>query len=224
MKTARFFIAIALLGMATTMQAQLSDKQVKERQAALQKSKADLDAEASLLAQKEARKLQKQGWEVSPGALPMEKQLDKSYALQQEYDETLFPKYFYGEGRSTGQNYDAAKMQATELAKIGVVTQIQTELTALVETNVATKQLSPEEAVTVTNSVMAAKELISQSLGRYLPVVELHRTLKNKNTEVLVRIAYNSKMAKAAAKAAAREDLEKQGGGLMQKCNDVLGW
>ncbi len=224
MKMRRFFIVMVLLTTVTTMQAQLSEQQIKERREALQKSKTELDEQSSNLAKKEAKKLSKKGWKATPGALPIEKQLDKSYAYQMEYDENLFPKYFNGEGMSTGENYDAAKMQATELAKIQVATQIQTELTALIETNVATKQITAEEAVTVTKSVMAAKELISQRLGRYIPVVELYRTLPNKNKEVLVRIVYNSKMAKEAAKAAARERLEKEGDQLQKKLDELLGW
>lgn len=73
-------------------------------------------------------------------------------------------------------------------------------------------------------SVSAGKSLISQSIGRVIPVVECYRTLSNKNKEVLVRIAYNSKMAKAAAKNAVREDLEKRGDDLHNKLDQLLGW
>ena len=224
MKKVKFLMIAMLFGMTTNMQAQLTEEQVKERKETLSKTKSELEKESTKLAMNEARKLEKQGWTVSPGALPIEKQLDKSYALLSEYDENLFPKYFSGEGMSTGENYDAAKMQATELAKIQVATKIQTELTALIETNVATKQITAEEAVSVTKTVIAAKELISQRLGRYIPVVELYRTLPNKNKEVMVRIVYNEKMAKAAAKAAAREELEKQGDKLQQKLDELIGW
>ena len=47
---------------------------------------------------------------------------------------------------SIGGNYDAAKMQALELAKQNLAGQIQTEITALIENTVANKQLSAEEA------------------------------------------------------------------------------
>lgn len=224
MKMIRLLVVTALLGVTTAVQAQLSEKEVKQRKEMMQKPRSLLDQEASLLAQKEAKKLKKKGWQTAPGALPLEKMLDKSYELQMEYEDNLLPKYFYGEGLSTGENYDAAKMQAIELAKIQVVTQIQTELTALIETNVGTKQISAEEAVTATQTVMAAKELISQNLGRYMPVVEAYRVLRNKNKEVLVRIAYNNEMAKAAAKAAARKQLEDRGDQLQQKLDELLGW
>ena len=88
----------------------------------------------------------------------------------------------------------------------------------------ANNQLGAEEAATVTKSVMAAKNLISQSIGRTITVVELYRTLNNKNKEVLVRIAYNGEMAKAAAKKAMREELEQKGNDLHEKLDSLLGW
>ena len=154
----------------------------------------------------------------------MEKQLDKSYLMQQECDEDLFPKYLMGVAMSIGENYDAAKMQALELAKQNLAGQIQTEVTALIENTVANKQLQPEEAASVVQSVSAGKNLISQSIGRVLTVVEVYRTVGNRNKEVLVRIAYNAEMAKAAAKQAIREDLEKKGEDLHNKLDQLLGW
>ena len=57
-----------------------------------------------------------------------------------------------------------------------------------------------------------------------IPVVECYRTLRNKNKEVLVRIAYNSKMSKQAAKDAAHKALEEQGEALQDKLDKLLGW
>lgn len=187
-------------------------------------SKTELNEKASKAARKEAKSLKKDGWQTAPGALPLEKQLDKSYMMQMEFDEDMFPKYLMGEAMSIGSNYDAAKMQALELAKQNLAGQIQTEVTALIENTVANEQLDAEQAASVTRSVMASKNLISQSIGRTITVVEVYRTLKNKNKEVLVRIAYNSEMAKKAALKAVKEDLEKKGDELHNKLDELLGW
>ena len=154
----------------------------------------------------------------------MEKQLDKSYTMQMEYDNDMFPKYLMGEAMSIGENYDAAKMQALELAKQNLAGQIQTEVTALIENTVANKQLQPEEAASVIQSISAGKNLISQSIGRVITVVEVYRSTNNKNKEVLVRIAYNSDMAKKAAKEAIRSDLDKKGEDMQKKLDELLGW
>ena len=224
MKKVILFIAVSLLVGTSTSYAQLTKEQRKERNEILKASKAELNAKASKAARKEAKTLAKEGWKTAPGALPLDKQLDKSYTMQMEYDEDMFPKYLMGEAMSIGENYDAAKMQALELAKQNLAGQIQTEVTALIENTVANKQLQPEEAASVVQSISAGKSLISQSIGRVITVVEAYKTVSNKNKEVLVKIAYNADMAKQAAKKAIRDDLEKKGEDLQNKLDELLGW
>ena len=195
----------------------------KERKEIKKMSRSELNEKASKDARKEAKQLKKEKWTTAPGALPLEKQLDRSYLMQIEYDENMYPKYLMGEAMSIGENYDGAKMQALELAKQNLAGQIQTEVTALIENSVANNQLEAEEAATVTKSVLAAKNLISQSIGRTITVVEAYRTLPNKNKEVLVRIAYNGEMAKAAAKKAIRDNLGKEAENLHGKLDKLLG-
>lgn len=209
---------------AMPMVAQSGSDTWKERKELRKMSREALKEKASKDARKEAKSLTKEGWQAAPGALPVERQLDRSYMMQQEFDDDMFPKYLMGEGMSIGENYDGAKMQALELAKQNLAGQIQTEITALVENNVANKQLSADDAATVTQTVMGSKNFISQSIGRVINVVELYRTKKNGNKEVLVRIAYNSAMAKEAAKQAVRSDLEGKGEALIDQLDKAMGW
>jgi hypothetical protein len=225
MKTMKVLLAVLMLSIAgSNVQAQITKEQLKERKELKKLSKKDLNTRATKAARKEAKRLAKEGWKAAPGALPLDKQLDRSYLMQQEFDEDLFPKYLMGEAMSIGENYDAAKMQALELAKQNLAGQIQTEVTALIENTVSNNQLEAEEAASVTKMVSAAKNLISQNIGRVIPVVEVYRTLENKNKEVRVYIAYNSKMAKAAAKKAIRDELVKEGDELQKKLDERLGW
>lgn len=197
---------------------------VKERQELAKASKKELNEKASKAARKEAKRLSKDGWKTTPGALPIEKQLDRSYMMQMEYDPDGFPKYIMAEAMSTGGNYDAAKMQSLELAKQNLAGQIQTEVTALIENTVANEQMDQGEAASITRSVAASKNLISQSIGRVVPVVETYRAVNGNNREVLVRIAYSMDMAKAAAKRAVKKELEERGDSLHNKLDQLLGW
>lgn len=224
MRKVIIIITVCLLSGTTMCYAQLSEEQIKERTEVFNASKEQLNEKASKVAHAEAKKLKKAGWETTPGALPIEKQLDKSYLMQYEYDKEMYPKYIMGEGMSIGGNYDGAKMQALELAKQNLAGQIRTEVTALVENTVANEQMSAEDAASVTRSISAGKNLISQSIGRTLPVVELYRTLKNGNKEVMVRIAYNGEMAKKLAKDAIRKQLAKEGEEKQKKLDELLGW
>ena len=196
---------------------------IKERQEVQKLAKKDLKAKVDKNTRKEAKRLKKEGWQVKPGALPLEKQLERSYLMQYEFDANLFPKYIMGEASSVGENYDAAKVAANSLAVTNLAGNIQTEVTALLENTVANKQLSPEEAASISETVMSSKNLISQSIGRTVPVMECFRINSKKNHEVLVRIAYNSEMAKEAAKKAVREELEKKGQNLHEQLDKALG-
>lgn len=217
-------VATALIVACNIVLAQDAKEIRKERAEIRKLAKTELNARVGKVVKKEAKRLAKEGWEVKPGALPLEKQLERVYLMQSEYDENLFPKYIMGEASSVGENYDAAKTAATSLAITNLAGQIQTKVTALVENTVGNKQLSAEEAASITESVMASKNLISQSIGRTIPAMECYRINKKKNIEVLVRLAYNAEMAKAAAKKAVREELEKKGNNLHEQLDKVLGF
>ena len=224
MKKTIIMMSICLFVGTSITRAQLTSEQKKERKEIVKSSKSQLNEKATKAARNEAKKLKKEGWETAPGALPIEKQLDKSYLMQYEYDEDMYPKYIMGEGMSVGGNYDGAKMQAMELAKQNLAGQIQTEVTALIENTVANEQMSADDAATLTRSISTGKNLISQSIGRTIVVMEIYRTLKNRNKEVLVRIAYNGDMAKKLAKDAIQKQMSKEGEDQQKKLDELLGW
>lgn len=219
-------VAMALIvACSATFAEQSEQKEIrKERQQIAKLAKKELNEKVTKATKKEAKRLKKEGWVVSPGALPLEKQLERSYLMEFEYDENLFPKYIMANAQSIGENYDAAKTAATSLAITNLAGQIQTEVTALVENTVANQQLSAGDAASITETVMASKNLISQSIGRVITVVECYRELKNGNKEVMVRLAYNGEMAKEAAKKAVRAELEKKGQNLHEQLDKVLGF
>lgn len=223
-KTIIGFVALLMISVSGIGYAQTTKEQRKERQEIAKASKKELNEKASKAARKEAKRLSKEGWKTAPGALPLEKQLDKSYGMQYQYDADGFPQYIMAEAMSTGGNYDAAKMQALELAKQNLAGQIQTEITSLIENTVANEQMDQSQAASITRSVMAAKNLISQSIGRVVTVVETYRVVNGNNREVLVRIAYSQDMAKAAAKKAVKKELEERGDSLHNKLDELLGW
>ena len=198
---------------------------MKERKEMQKFTKDQLKEKVSKSTQKEAKTLQKQGWKVSPGSLPLDKQLERAYQMQYELDmETGFPKYIQGTALSSGATYDAAKMQAMNLAKIELAGNIASEVGALIDSRVSNNELGKTEAESASESVMAAKSLIQQKIGRTIPVVEVYRDLKNKNKEVRVVILYSSDMAKAAAKEAIREEMTKKSDKLADQLDEILGF
>ena len=220
----KLIFTLILCAVASSVVVAQTRENFEERKELRKLSKAELNTKATKDARKEAKRLQKEGWMPAPGALPLDKQVDRSFLMQMEYDDDMFPKYLMAQSMSIGSNYDAAKMQAIELAKLDLAGQINTEIAALVENSVSNNQLEAEEAASVTKSVSESMSRIQGNIGRVITVLEVYRTLKNKNKEVMVRIAYNSSMAKAAAKKAIQEDLATQGEELRNKLDEVLGW
>ena len=222
MKKAIFVIMTMLMACNISL-AQTSVEIIRERQWLAKQTKKELEAKVSKDIKQEAKRLKKEGWVVSPGALPLEKQLERSYLMQYEYDENLFPKYIMASAQSIGENYDAAKTTAVSLAKTNLAEQIQTEVTVLIENIVTNQQLAAEDALSLTETIKTSKSLINQSIGHVVTVVECYRVLDNKNREVLIRIAYDGKMAKEAAKRVLRQELERKGEKLRKELDQALG-
>lgn len=199
------------------------DQIMKDRKEIARMTKSELDARASKSARKEAKKYERDGWQVAPGQLPLEKQLDRTYRMQLEFNEDLLPKYIMSEAMTIGESYDAAKLQAMELAKLNLAGQMQSQIVALVENEVSNEQLPKEEAASVTRTVMASKNMIAQRLGRVITVIECYRVKSGKNKEVRVQIACTSDMAMQSAKTAVRDELEKKGEKLSAKLDSLLG-
>lgn len=193
----------------------------KERQKIEKQASKELNAKASKDARKEAKNLKKQGWKVSPGALPLEKMLDKAYIMQYEYDDDMLPKYAMGEGMSKGTNYDGAKFQALEVAKINLANQLQTELTSIIENTLGNTQSTG--IASEVKSILASKNLVQQSLGRVQPVVEAYRE-DGKNVQVMVRVFYSTELAKQQLVKSLTKELEDRGNTLHDKLDDLLGW
>jgi len=219
MKTIRLITTLLLMAMTVSVSAQ--SESVKQQK--LRRTRAELKDEASRLAQKEAKRLIKEDWQVSPGALPLERQLDRSYMYQEDFDDEMNPRYIIGEGRSVAENFSAAHIQAQELARLDIAGKmIGSEATALVDNLVANKMLAADQAASVTTTMMENKTVYSQKLGRLQVVFEVNRTLKNNNKEVMVRLVTKADGIREMAKEAVRAELERQGVKMSEELKAIL--
>ena len=171
--------------------------------------KKDLSSRPIKMARKEAKQLEKEGYYVAPGALPMAKQLEKAYIKQYQDNEDGYPKYIVATGNSIGETQTAAKIQANATAKLELAGTIQTRIAALIENSIVNQQLNNEDAASVTKTVAASKNIIAQELGRVLPLVEIYKKI-GKNVESSIRVAYDSEIAKEKAKQVIRKSLEEE--------------
>lgn len=219
---------VMFLAMGTMGSYAQSTKEYKSKYKArkeLMKMDKDFNNEkASKDAKKMAKTMKKEGWLVAPGGMPLEKQIDRSMLFQnQTEDDLLTPKYVWGDATSTAENYDAGKMQALEIARVNLVSSIESQMTQIIDHNRDNKQLKANDAASVISSLGKAKTIVSQKLGQTIPVIEVYRKLKNGNIEVRVQTFYSMDMAREIAKEAIREKLLEEGKQLDQALDQLIG-
>lgn len=216
MKHASLFIIIFMLGVFASTWTTPAYADKEDRQLARQIKK-----KAVKNARKEARRFKRKKWYVAPGALPMDKQVQKAWELQYMEDEHGYPLYIVATGNSVAETQSAAKLQAMELAKLELAGLVQTNVAALIENSVANSQLNNEEAASVTKTVAASKNIIAQEIGRVITMFEIYKKI-DKNVEASVRIGYNTEIAIETAKKTIRRKLEEETEILHEKLDKLL--
>lgn len=206
------FVLVAAVSVPSTMAAKDPVK----------KAKKEIKKKAIKEARKEARRLKRKDWYVSPGALPLPKQVEKSWQRQYLEDENGYPQYIVATGNSVAESQSAAKLQATELAKLELAGLVQSNIAALIENSVANNQLSREEAASVTKTVAASKNIIAQEIGRVIVMFEIYREVGDANIESSVRVGYDTRLAHEAGIKAIKKNLEDDTERLHQKLDKLL--
>lgn len=195
-------------------------KQLRKQEKVLNK---DLKEKAIKDARKEAKKLTKEGFKTPVGKLPLDKQLENAWQKQVETTPDGTPFWYIASSRAVGANQSSAALQATNAAKIDLAGQIQTKVSQLIEAKVANDDMGQEEAASLSSVVANSKSVISATLGRVVPLVEVYKTLPNKNVEVMVTLGYSLEAANKVAISAVRAELAKKSEDLAKEL-DKLGY
>ena len=171
----------------------------------------------------EAKRLAKEGYAVPLGQLPMDKQLENSWQAAYELTPEGLPYYIISSQKGVAANYTAAQMQAMNAAKMDIAGQIQTMVNQVIETKVASNELSKNDAQSLTSFVSTSKNIISNTLGRVVKLVEVYREPKRSNTvEVMVTLAYSSEVAQKEALKAMKESLTQEDVELMSQIDKLV--
>lgn len=151
-----------------------------------------------------------EGWKVAPGNSTMAEQI----IMQKEYAKKVNnegePLYVFGESTAVGQTFKAAQLSVMRGVKMNALEQLDTEITAIIQNDLANKQQNLDKAVSVDKVLNRTKEVISNRLPRGIKVVTVYRELKTKNVEVRAMYAYNYDKVHDMIAAAASEALEKE--------------
>jgi hypothetical protein len=167
-----------------------------------------LAEKASKEATKEAKKMQKDGWSVAPGSVALDKIIQNAWMKQLMVDDNGNPRYIYADGNAVAETKSAAEMQAMELGKLQLAGMLQSKVNSLISANVGNAQLSTQEAATVTEVVLSAKNQIAVELGYVDPTFKLFRNIGKDKVEVQVRLFYDTKQSMEKAVKIIRKELQ----------------
>ena len=209
------FTAVMMMIAAVDASAQVASKQQRKQ---IQKHEKVLNKamkkKAIKAARKEAKSLKKQGYMTLLGQLPLDKQLENSWQASYELDVQGYPYYIMSTQKATAANYTAAQLQAMNAAKTDIAGQIETRINQVIETKVTSNEFARNEANSLTSFVATSKNIISNTLGRVIKLVEIYREPKRtKVVEVQVTLAYNAEIAtkeaiNAIPKSVSADDVE----------------
>lgn len=219
MKTFKTFMAAAMFASAmiialpSAAQSDLTKKEKKEISKDIKASNKDLYKKPEKLVKKEAKKLTKEGWKTMD--LPIQKQLERTYERLWQTDDYGYDKYISKTIEVVGQSYSAALRMAENNAKLGIASDMGTLVQSLAQLSVANKELTPEQAVSVSQSVEKVKLIVNEKLGRVITSTTLYK-MNRDVYRVRVTVLYSQEAALQAAQAAAQQALKED-----MKVNDA---
>jgi hypothetical protein len=167
-----------------------------------------LAGKASKEATKESKKMQKEGWGVAPGSVALEKIIENAWMKQLMVDDNGNPRFIYADGNAVAETKSAAEMQAMELGKLQLAGMLQSKVNSLISANVGNAQLTTQDAATVTEVVLSAKNQIAVELGYVDPTFKLFRNIGKDKVEVQVRLFYDTRQSMEKAVKIIRKELQ----------------
>lgn len=206
-----FICSLVLLFAYSTVDAQSSDKALKK----------DLKAKVEKDCRKTAKKLEKEGWKVMPGKLPLERQIQDSRYAELDKDKNGEKMYFTGTHKTIGGNYSAAKKIADDRARTELAGHISATISELIKGKLSSTDYGDKDIEVIDEFVSANKNLVSVALQGVFPVLEIYRE-KDDKTEVQVMVKTNAAEALKLAKKAYRDKLYQQSADLAKELDQLL--
>ena len=218
------FTAMMMMFVAVDASAQVATnkqrRQVAKHEQVLNKQ---MKKKAIKSARKEAKRLTKEGYTTFIGQLPLDKQLENSWQAAYEIDAYGNPYYIMSTQKAVASNFTAAQLQAMNAAKTDIAGQLETMINQVIETKVSSNEMGRNEANSLSTFVATSKNIVSNTLGRVIKLVEIYREPKRtKNVEVQVTVAYNAEIATREALKALKQSLTMEDVELMKELDKLI--
>lgn len=204
--------------------AKLTKGGLKERREIKKEAIKSIDVKASKESQKEAKKLEKDGWKAMPGSLPLTAQLDRQQLINLDRDEETDDLiYITGRGIADSDRLQGAYFEARDAARNDLIANISAKVASLIKSERGNKVIS-SQATSISKALASSKTFMEERLTNTEDVFTVYRQNGRDSYTVQVVTAYKLDQALKAAKEAIGKELEQQGDELSKELDSLLNW
>jgi hypothetical protein len=193
------------------------------------------DLKAIKVARQEARKREKQGWDVAPGGIPMAKAFENAWELELEERSNGSLRYITATGSAVAGTKSAGDQAAMTAARNELAAALGAKVSELIETKRANDQIDQKTANTLDKTISNSKSLIQAELTQIKTGYKIYKKVYSEvdrkgrplpdakeNVQVEVKIFYDQEEAMKVAQKVIRKELEKESDELGKQLDDIL--
>ncbi len=208
---------------------------VSSQSFAQKKDVRNKDLKAIKIANREAKKREKQGWDVPPGSIPMAKAFERAWEYELATNPNGTPMYIIATGNATSGSKSAGDQAAMTAARNELAGALGAKVSELIETKRANDQIDQKTANTLDKTVSNSKTLIQAELNQVITGYKIYRDVSDQvdkkgrpvagaktNVQVEVKIFYNQEEAMKIAQKIIKKELEKESDELGKQLDDIL--
>ena len=195
---------------------------VTEAQGATKEEKKALTEKVVKQCRKDAKKMEKEGWKIIPGKLPLERQLERSQLAQLKTTDKGESFYFIGSANVKGGNYTIAKQMADNNAKAEIVRNISEAIASKMTQEFANLDLGEDEMEMNKEFIAATKAVASLTLQGVEYLTEIYREVSNGVVEAQVVVAVPQEKAYQSAKEVIKSELKAKSSQYLKDLDKVL--
>jgi len=200
--------------------AQDEKKEMRQTRKTMRQQKKELYQKSDKMVLQEAKKLEKEGWKTM--SLPISKQLEITWERIFQYDSEGYPKFVYTTEQAVGSNFSAAQMQAENVAKVRIASNIAASVASLADVALANNEIAPSQAASLAKAIENAKVVVASKLGRVFTSESIYKVNKDTYT-VRVTVLYDMRQAMTIAKESIMQDLKDESDANRQQLEQMLG-
>lgn len=198
MKKVLCSLLVLFMAAAMTNTVKADDKELKK----------ELSAKTSKDIRKEAKKLENGGWQIMPGKLPLEKQLEQSQIAQLRENDEGESFFIVGSASVVGGNYTIAKQMADNNAKLEICRSLSDMVATKLTQELSNMDLGNNQAEALLEVASAAKSVSSMQIKGTEYLLEIFRDLGKGKTEVRVVMAISREKAMSQAREEVKKSLK----------------